>query len=96
MNKYIATILFEWTDEMNALLKEHSTFINELIEEHVLEHYAVSMEVQTAWATINADSKEDVKEILSVSPLYQYWTLDIRELIVWDGLSYRLPALQLN
>ncbi|HYH14256.1 MAG TPA: hypothetical protein VD794_03490 [Flavisolibacter sp.] len=96
MNKYLVTILFEWTDEMNELLSEHQTFINTLIEDLVVEHYAVSMEVQTAWVTINANTKEDVEAILSVSPFYKFWTLEIRELIVWDGLSYRLPALQLN
>jgi hypothetical protein len=81
---------------MAPLLEEHRVYINSLIEEQVLEHYAVSMEVQKAWITINGNSKEEVEEILSVSPLFKYWEIDIRELIMWDGMNYRLPALQLN
>jgi hypothetical protein len=96
MNKYIVTVQFEWSEEMMQLLEEHRTYINSLIEEQILEHYAVSMEVQKAWITINGESKTEVEEILSVSPLYKYWELDIRELILWDGMNYRLPAVQLN
>lgn len=96
MNKYVVTVQFEWSEEMASLLEEHRVYINSLIEEQVLEHYAVSMEVQKAWITINGNSKEEVEEILSVSPLFKYWEVDIRELIMWDGMNYRLPALQLN
>ena len=42
---------------MAQLLEEHRTYINSLIEEQILEHYAVSMEVQKAWITINGESK---------------------------------------
>lgn len=96
MNKYLVTIQFVWNDDMGNLLPEHRTYINTLIEEQILEHYAVSMEAQTAWITINADSKADVQEVLSASPFYKFWTMEIHELIVWDGMNYRLPALQLN
>ena len=96
MNKYIVTVKFEWTEEMALLLEEHRTYINSLIEEQILEHYAVSMEEQQAWITINGENKLEVEAILSVSPLFKYWEIEIRELILWDGMNYRLPALQLN
>jgi hypothetical protein len=62
----------------------------------VIEHYAVSMEIQTVWVTINARSKKDVREILSKSPFYKFWKLEVHELIIWDGQNYRLPVVQLN
>jgi hypothetical protein len=96
MNKYIVTVQFEWNEEMASLLEEHRVYINSLIEEQIIEHYAVSMEVQKAWITINGESKKEVEEVLSVSPLFKYWEIDIQELVLWDGLNYRLPALQLN
>jgi len=67
-----------------------------LIDEHVIDHYIVSMEIQVAWITINAKTKREAKKLLSASPLYKYWKLEVHELMVWDGQNYRLPALQLN
>ena len=78
------------------LIPEHRKHINGLIDEHIIEHYVVSMEIQTAWITINAKTKREVKSLLAPSPLYKYWKLEVHELIVWDGQSYRLPAVQLN
>ena len=61
-----------------------------------LNSYTVSMESQKSWMIINANSKIEVEEYLSKSPLYKYWTIEIDELFVYDGQSYRLPAVQLN
>ena len=96
MNKYLVTIQFEWNESTMDLIPEHRKYINMLIEEQVLEHYAVSMEAQKLSITINANSKKEVDQLLSQSPFYQYWTLEIHELIVWDGQNYRLPVMQLN
>ena len=96
MNKYLVTIQFEWNDETMALIPEHRAYINELITQHALEHYAVSMETQNLWITINAESKAAVKKILSLSPFYKYWSLQIAELMIWDGQNYRLPVIQWN
>lgn len=96
MSKFLVTVQFTWSDEMALLLEEHRTYINSLIEEQIIEHYAVSMEVQQVWITINAENKKEVEEVLSVSPFYKYWKIEVLELVLWDGLSYRLPALQLN
>jgi hypothetical protein len=96
MSKFVVTVQFNWSDEMALLLEEHRTYINSLIEEQIIEHYAVSMEVQKVWITINAESKKEVNEVLSISPLFKFWKIDVWELVMWDGLNYRLPALQLN
>jgi hypothetical protein len=54
MNKYLVAAEFEWNEEAMQIIQEHRTYINSLIEEQVIEHYTVSMEVQTVWITINA------------------------------------------
>jgi hypothetical protein len=54
------------------------------------------MELQTVWITINAKNKPEIKKLLSPSPFYKKWKIEITELMVWDGQNYRLPALQLN
>ncbi|HEX2608047.1 MAG TPA: hypothetical protein VHK91_11740 [Flavisolibacter sp.] len=96
MNKYLVTIQFDWNDEAMQIIPDHRTYINSLIEDQIIEHYAVSMEIQTIWITLNAESKKEVDELLAVSAFYSYWTYDVHELIIWDGQNYRLPVVQLN
>jgi hypothetical protein len=96
MKKYIVTVSFEWNEEMMKIIPEHRKHINNLIESQVIEHYVVSMEIQTVWITINAKNKIEVRKLLAPSPFYKFWKLKINELMVWDGQTYRLPAVQLN
>ena len=94
--KYQVTISFELDDEGMSLVQEHRTYISELINTEVIDHYAVSIESKRIWMTINATTKEAVDEYLSASPLFKYWIYEIDELYVLDGLTYRLPHVQLN
>lgn len=96
MKKYLVTVRFEWNDEMMNIIPQHREHINAMIEDLVIEHYVVSMEIQMVWITINAKNKTEVRKLLSPSPFYKYWKLQINELMVWDGQNYRLPAVQLN
>lgn len=96
MNKYVVTAEFEWKDDAIQVIPEHREYINTLIDDQVIEHYAVSMEVQTVWIIINAKNKTEVKRILSKTPFKKYWKLVVHELIIWDGQNYRLPVVQLN
>lgn len=96
LKKYLVQIEFTWSEEAMKLIPEHREYINTLIDDQVIEHYVVSMEVQMVWVTINADNKTAVRKILSKSPFHKFWKLQINELIVWDGQNYRLPVLQLN
>lgn len=94
--KYQVTISFEMDDEIAKLIPAHRTYINNLINKEIIDHYAVSMESKRIWITMNAVEKSDVDEYLSQSPLFKYWIYEIDELYVLDGLTYRLPHLQLN
>jgi hypothetical protein len=96
MKKYLVTAKFQWSEELMELIPEHRKHINKLIEDEVIEHYAVSMEAERVWITINAKTKVEVKKLLSSSPLYKLWKVDVNELMAWDGQTYRLPAVQLN
>lgn len=96
MKKFQATIHFEMDDEFMSLIPSHRTYINELIEKGVIEQYVVSMETQRVWITLNAADKTQVQEYLGGSPVYKYWTVEIDELFVIDGMHYRLPSLQMN
>ncbi len=96
LNKYQVTIRFEMDEEFMSFVPPHRVYINALIEKNVIDYYAVSMETQRSWMIINAANKTEVERMLTKSPLYKYWTVEIDELFVYDGQTYRLPALQLN
>ena len=96
MRKFQVTILFDMNDEFAALVPSHRTYINRLIEQGVIDHYVVTMETQRVWITFSAEDKDAVEQYLSKSPLFKFWTYEIDELFVVDGLHYRLPVVQLN
>lgn len=96
LNKYQVTVHFYMDDAFMTLVPPHRVYVNSLIEKNIIDYYTVSMESQKCWIIINAKSKLKVTELLSKSPLYKYWTVEIDELFVYDGQSYRLPAVQLN
>ena len=96
MKKYLITATFQWTEEMMDQLQEHRELIDQLIDEQVIEHYVVSMEIQTVWITLNARTKREARSALAKSPFHKYWKIVVNELMVWDGQTYRLPAVQLN
>jgi hypothetical protein len=96
MKKYQVTIRFEMDDEFMELVPPHRTYINYLINKEVIDQYAVSMETQRVWITLNAKGRNEIEKILEKSPLFKYWTYEIDELFVLDGQHYRLPAVQPN
>ena len=96
MQKYQVTIRFEMGEDFMELVPPHRTYINFLINKGTIEHYAVSMESQRSWITINAKNKKEIKKLLEKSPLYKFWTFEIDELFVLDGQHYRLPEVNPN
>lgn len=96
MKKFQAIIKFTMDDNFMTLIPPHRTYINYLINKNVIDIYAVSMESQTVWITINAGNKNQALEYLQKSPLEKYWQITIEELFVYDSQQYRLPQVQLN
>ena len=96
MKKFLVSIRFITDKEFMDLVPAHKSFISQLISEEVIEHYAVSMESQQIWITLNAADKLAIEKILSQSPLFPYFTFETHELFALDGQNYRLPTLQMN
>lgn len=96
LRKYLVTINFYIDDDFMTLVPPHRTYINYLINKGIIDSYAVSMETYRSWIMMTAATKDEVREYLKKSPLFKYWTLEIDELFIYDGQTYRLPALQMN
>lgn len=107
MKKFQVTIQFnyKWRSSGAKIVSEkdfmdlvpsHKKYIDYLINKEVIEHYAVSMESQRIWITLNAESKPAIEKILSKSPLFPYFKFESHELFALDGQNYRLPTLQMN
>lgn len=96
MKKFVAIIRFTMDEQFMQLVPPHRTYINYLLNKGIIDSYAVSMESQTCWITLNVEDKTEADGYLAKSPLYKYWTYDIEELFLYDSQHYRLPALQLN
>jgi muconolactone delta-isomerase len=96
MKKYQVSIQFDMDEAFMKAIPEHRSYVNQLIEDGIIDHYVVTMESQRAWITFSAASKEEVEEYLRQSPIFTWWTYQIDELFVVDGHHYRLPALQFN
>jgi muconolactone delta-isomerase len=94
--KYQVTISFELDEAYMEQVPAHREYISSLINKEIIDHYAVSLESRRTWITFNAESKEAVDEYLAGSPLFKFWIYEIDELYVLDGLTYRLPHVQLN
>ena len=96
LKKFLVTITFFMDEQFTTLVPPHRTYINYLINKGIIDSYAVSMESYRTWIMMTAADKDEVKEYLRKSPLFKYWTSEIDELFVYDGQTYRLPALQIN
>lgn len=94
--KFQVTIRFQLNDDFMDLVPAHRTYINYLINKEVIDQYAVSMETQRVWITLNAADRDEIEKILEKSPLYKFWSYEIDELFVIDGQHFRLPAVQPN
>lgn len=78
MKKFQAIIKFTIDDEFMSFVPSHRTYINYLLNKGIIDSYAVSMESQTCWITLNTDNKAEADKYLAKSPLYKYWTYTLK------------------
>jgi muconolactone delta-isomerase len=96
LKRFIVTITFFMDEQFMALVPPHRTYINYLINKGIIESYSVSIESYRCWIMVISKNKDEVRKYLKKSPLFKYWTFEIDEIAVYDGQTYRMPALQMN
>lgn len=96
MNKYQVSVSFLVEGSFMSHIPAHRAYINALILKGVIDQYAISAERGQGWITMNAKSKKEIIKYLEKSPLFQYFQLEVDELMVFDGKAMRFPRLVLN
>ena len=86
-----------FNEEFIALIPRHRDFINRLLNEKIVEVYAISSDRSRGWVTINGDDLAAVQAIVEQFPLYRFMHgVEIDELFIFDSTASRFPAINLN
>ena len=86
-----------YDEEFIALIPSHRDFINHLLNENVVEVYAISSDRSRGWVTINGDDAAAVQAVVEQFPLYHYLRgVEIDELFIFDSTASRFPLISIN
>ncbi len=99
MAKFMVTLQLPvvFTDDFVALIPRHRAFINQLMEENVVEAYAISADRTQGWVTMNGRDAETIRLVVQKFPLYAFFTdVEINELFIFDSVNSRFPPISLN
>ena len=98
MNHYLVDVDLpdELSDEFIALIPEQRAQINELMASGSVISYALSIDQSKIWATISAESEQEVLVIMESMPLYDFMSTTIYELAFYNATGNGLPAISMN
>ena len=99
MPTFVVSMLLpdSFDDDFVALIPRHRDFINQLLNEKIVETYAISSDRSRGWVTINGDDEAAVRAVVEQFPLYQYLRgVEIDELFIFDSAASRFPHISLN
>ncbi|QJX48845.1 hypothetical protein HMJ29_18790 [Hymenobacter taeanensis] len=84
-------------EDFISLIPRHRAYINRLLEENVIEAYAISADRSRGWVTMNGQHDAAVRSIVEQFPLYRYLReVEIDELFIFDSAASRFPRISLN
>jgi muconolactone delta-isomerase len=98
MNQYLVDfdLPLEFNDEFIQLIPAQRSQIDELMANGIVLSYALSADRSRVWATINAESPEELNEILNTLPLIDFMEATVFELEFYNATGNGLPAISLN
>lgn len=86
-----------FNDEFTALIPRHRDFINRLLNEKIVDVYAISSDRSRGWVTINSDDVAAVQAVVEQFPLYRFMHgVEIDELFIFDSIALWFQAINLN
>ena len=84
-------------EEFIAIIPRHRDFINRLLNEKIVESYAISSDRSRGWVTMNGDDAAAVQALFEQFPLYRLLRgVEIDELFILDSTASRFPHINLN
>jgi hypothetical protein len=84
-------------EEFIALIPRHRDFINRLLNEKIVEVYAISSDRSRGWVTMNGEDAAAVQAMLEQFPLYRFMHgVEIDELFIFDSTASRFSPISLN
>jgi hypothetical protein len=84
-------------DDFIALIPRHRDFISRLLNEKIVETYAISSDRSRGWVTINGDDEAAVRAVVEQFQLYYFMRgVEIDELFIFDSIASRFPHISLN
>ncbi len=85
-----------FTRRFAALIPMQRDRVNQLMEERVILNYALDMDRNNIWVTMQAKNQETIMDILATFPIIKDVTLEIYELAFFDSAQTGLPELIMN
>ncbi|GAB3867257.1 hypothetical protein GCM10028824_09240 [Hymenobacter segetis] len=86
-----------FNEEFIAVIPRHRDFINRLLNEKIVESYAISSDRSRGWVTMNGDDAAAVQALVEQFPLYRFLRgVEIDELFIFDSTASRFPHINLN
>ncbi|OWP62596.1 hypothetical protein CDA63_13215 [Hymenobacter amundsenii] len=99
MAQFIVTLRLpaSFSREFMVLIPRHRAFINQLLEQNVIESYAISADRTRGWVTMNGVDAAAIRAVVEQFPLYRFLQgIEIDELFIFDSKTTRFPAISLN
>jgi hypothetical protein len=99
MARFVVTVRFpdRFSEDFIALIPQHRALINRLIEENVVEAYAISASRTRGWITMNGLNADVIRAVVAQFPLYRFFEqVEVDELFVFDSMASRFPRISLN
>ncbi|MBH8557308.1 YciI family protein [Hymenobacter negativus] len=86
-----------FNEEFIAVIPRHRDFINRLLNEKIVESYAISSDRSRGWVTVNGEDAAAVQALVERFPLYRFLRgVEIDELFIFDSTASRFPHINLN
>ena len=85
-----------FNQQFTALIPEQRRVVNKLLAAQVILSYALDMERQNLWITIQAKNQLQVMDVLSTFPIIKEVKVDVFELAFYDTAPAGIHELIMN
>ena len=86
----------EFSEEFISRIPAQRSMVNGLMRKGIILSYSLSMDRSRLWIVMEAESENNVIEILSRFPLIRYMAPEITELLFHNSVYINVPKVSLN